>query len=219
VGKRAELVAASLATLALAACGNAASSSGAGAVSVSQTSATAQAGAKAASTPPSPAPSAGDSTPTPVTIQAVGSEIIRYWVQHKGGIGNYSLARNDFITGGAKCVTLYSNQALAETANGDTVQDPAQLNEPSAVAAACATGNFEAGDITVVGLSSSQLSAQPGPNDLLYVDDHLLNGTWDLVARQGTPQAVHHIQLTPAQVAEAVHSAFVFAAAQIPSGD
>jgi hypothetical protein len=212
----AKLVLASLGAIALAACGNATSSSVPGTGSGSQTATAAQ--ATAAGGPLSPASSVAASMRTPATIQAVGSEIIRYWIQHQGGIGDYSLLQNSVVTVGAKCVTLFSNRALATFVKSQATQDLAAPNEPNAETTACATGNFAAGDITVVDLGSSQLSASPGPNDMLYIDDTMENGTWHLIARQGTPQSAHSIHLTQAQVAEAVNSAFVFATAHIPSG-
>lgn len=81
-------------------------------------------------------------------MQAVGSEIIRYWVEHKASIGNYSLVQNGVMLADAQCVKLFSNQALAEVATAAITQDPAALNEPNAEVVAGATGNFATGDIT-----------------------------------------------------------------------
>lgn len=212
---RAKLVLASLAILPLAACGTAASpAGGAGSASGSSAAATARAGVTTtAGTPSSPAASA-----PPATIQAVGSEIIRYWAEHQAGIGNYSLVQDDAAVTGAKCVTLFSRKAVADAVKSQMAQGSAALNEPFAEVTACATGSLAAGGGSVVGLSSGQLSAPLGPNDLLSIDDALVNGSWTLIASQGTAQSVHHIRLTSVQVAEDVNTAFAVAAAGIASG-
>ena len=211
--RQAKLVMASLAMLTLAACGNAASPINARTAPASQQAATAKAGASMPSnTPSSPAASA----PTPVTIQAVGSAVIRYWLQHQAGIGDYSLVQDDVVTG-AKCVTLFSNKAVADAVKSQMAQMPAALNEPFAEVTACGTENLTTGGGTIVGLASVQLSVPAGPDDLLSVNDTLLNGTWTLIARKGTQQVVHPVQLSPAQVADTVNRAFADATAHLPS--
>jgi hypothetical protein len=206
----AKLVLASLAALPLAACGTSASSTGAGPAPGTSAAATAP-----AATPSSPA--SASALPS-ATIQAVGSEIIRYWAGHQAGIGSYSLVQDDVVVAAAKCVTLFSSKAVADAVKSQMAQGTGALNDPYAEVTACGTGNLATGGGTVVGLGCGQLSASPGPDDLLFIDDAVVNGSWVLTARQGTAQAVHHVQLTPVQVAEDVNRAFAVAAAGIASG-
>lgn len=176
-------------------------------------------GASAAPASSAPASSAPAIPVTGLTVQGVGTEIIQYAEQNKASITHYSYFTSAASPPGARCVSLYSDTALAVAAQTQDADIPAGYDDPGESVEACGTGDFTAGNVAVTDVGLVEFTQTSGTDRYLAVSYSLYQGQWVLLAKEQTGNSLRSPQLSPAQVSADLSDAFALVRAAIPGGD